>query len=249
MQLLPDCQSLPLTLCFYFSRCSRWTRLISRSAVNLGYLSDPFVSHLYRPKYGESSQSGSRKPPLINVGTHLRTWAIDLLVDQFLQRGGKQVVSLGAGSDTRFWRLMVSLLFISRGCWWESRGDRPAIGRYIEIDFPHLTSVKAQRISRSPTLQSPLRSTTSQGKPYTISKGGTQLTSEIYALLPLDLKSNPATTLTEELLPLLDPLLPTLFLAECVLCYLKPEVGEEIITWFDRFGDCAGVIYEMCGLE
>ena len=112
--------------------------------------------------------------------------------------------------------------------------------------------MKAQRISRPPTLQSPLRTTTTQpgsDKPYTISKGGTQLTSDIYTLLPLDLRSNPATTLTEELLPLLDPLLPTLFLAECVLCYLRPEVGEEIITWFDRFGDCAGVIYEMCGLE
>jgi [phosphatase 2A protein]-leucine-carboxy methyltransferase len=109
--------------------------------------------------------------------------------------------------------------------------------------------VKAQRISRSPSLQSPLRSTTTQDKPYTIQKGGTQLTSELYTLLPLDLKSNPATTLTEELLPLLDPSLPTLFLAECVFCYLKPEVGEEIIEWFDQFGDCAGVIYEMCGLE
>ena len=80
---------------------------LGRSAVNLGYLNDPFVSHLYRPKYGESSQSGSRKPPLINVGTHHRTWAIDLLVDQFLEKGGRQIVSLGAGSDTRFWRLMV----------------------------------------------------------------------------------------------------------------------------------------------
>jgi hypothetical protein len=114
MQLLPDCQSLPLPLHFYISRCSRWTSLTSRSAVNLGYLSDPFVSHLYRPKYGESSHSGSRKPPLINVGTHHRTWAIDLLVDQFLERGGKQVVSLGAGSDTRFWRLMVCLFFLIR---------------------------------------------------------------------------------------------------------------------------------------
>jgi len=86
-------------------------------------------------------------------------------------------------------------------------------------------------------------------KPYTISKGGTQLSSEIYTLLPLDLKFNPAKTLSEEVLPLLDPSLPTLFLAECVLCYLSPGVGEEIIDWFGQFEDCAGVIYEMCGLE
>jgi len=122
--------------------------------------------------------------------------------------------------------------------------------------------MKALRISRSSNLLSglaPLRTTTSnesQGagesdaKPYTISKGGTQLSSSVYTLLPVDLKSNPAETLSKEVLPLLDPSLPTLFLAECVLCYLKPEVGEEIIDWFGRtFDDCAGVIYEMCGLE
>jgi hypothetical protein len=102
MQPHPGCQSIPS-----LSSIFKVESLISSSAVNLGYLSDPFVSQLYRPKYGESSQSGSRKPPLINVGTHHRTWAIDLLVDQFLERGGRQVVSLGAGSDTRFWRLMV----------------------------------------------------------------------------------------------------------------------------------------------
>jgi len=107
MQPHPDCQYLPRV-----PDVVKVESLISSSAVNLGYLSDPFVSHLYRPKYGESSQSGSRKPPLINVGTHHRTWAIDLLVEQFLQRGGKQVVSLGAGSDTRFWRLMVCLFFL-----------------------------------------------------------------------------------------------------------------------------------------
>ena len=111
MQLPPDCQSPPLV-----SNIFKAESLMSSSAVNLGYLSDPFVSHLYRPKYGESSQSGSRKPPLINVGTHHRTWAIDLLVNQFLQRGGKQVVSLGAGSDTRFWRLMVCLYSLIRLC-------------------------------------------------------------------------------------------------------------------------------------
>lgn len=83
------------------------------SAAQAGYLHDPFASLLYKAPMSQpgavppQGASRARKPPLINVGTHHRTWGIDLLVDRFLQSGGKQVVSLGAGSDTRFWRLMV----------------------------------------------------------------------------------------------------------------------------------------------
>lgn len=149
----------------------------------------------------------------------------------------------------------------------QSRSDKPRISRYVEIDFPHMTSLKAQRIARSPKLRdlltsSPKDQTTSASTPassaanaaeeksYTISKGGTQLSSPIYTLLPLDLRQSPSRTLTREVLPLLDPSVPTLFLAECVFCYLMPEVGGEIINWFsERFESCMGVIYEMCGLE
>jgi [phosphatase 2A protein]-leucine-carboxy methyltransferase len=81
--------------------------VLSSSAVSLGYLDDPFVSLLYKPPF--SAGPPSRKPPLINVGTHHRTQAVDTIIEQFLGKGGKQVVSVGAGSDTRFWRLMVSM--------------------------------------------------------------------------------------------------------------------------------------------
>ncbi|KAJ9110609.1 hypothetical protein QFC22_006708 [Naganishia vaughanmartiniae] len=85
--------------------------------------------------------SAVKRPPLINIGTHHRSWAVDTLVERFLEsswvgrengdagrdgdgetadtqvdkgiserqsRGRKQIVSLGAGSDSRFWRLMPS---------------------------------------------------------------------------------------------------------------------------------------------
>jgi len=86
--------------------------LIYSSAVTLGYLDDPFTSLLYRPPRPPPGSSAlpTRKAPLINVGTHHRTYAIDHLVDQFLVEAGDhaQIVSLGAGSDSRFWRLRVS---------------------------------------------------------------------------------------------------------------------------------------------
>lgn len=78
--------------------------------MTLGYLDDPYTSLLYKPPRMHAGPSAIRKAPLINVGTHHRTAAIDLLVDKFLDQAGPnaQIVSLGAGSDTRYWRLRVS---------------------------------------------------------------------------------------------------------------------------------------------
>ncbi len=142
----------------------------------------------------------------------------------------------------------------------QSREKPSDLSCYVELDFPHVTSVKAQRISRSPRLQSlllaPSISTpqtddpSPSSHPFTISQGGTSLSSNIYHLLPVDLRHDPSDSLPKHLLPLLDTSLPTLFLAECVFCYMQPEQSRSILRWFgERFDMCAGVIYEMCGLE
>jgi [phosphatase 2A protein]-leucine-carboxy methyltransferase len=80
------------------------------SAVRQGYIQDEFVSY-FVPR----ARSLPTHVPLINIGTHVRTTSIDRLVQDFLKAGSedgepvkKQIVSLGAGSDTRFWRLSVS---------------------------------------------------------------------------------------------------------------------------------------------
>lgn len=56
----------------------------------------------------------NRRPPIINIGTWLRCETLDALVEAFLKSGGvgtkKQIISLGAGSDARYWRIMVSTL-------------------------------------------------------------------------------------------------------------------------------------------
>ena len=77
------------------------------SAVKLGYLQDPFVKFLVQRPHLQPP-----RPPLINVGTYVRSEAIDRLVDEWLElsaaEGKKcQIVSMGAGSDTRFWRINV----------------------------------------------------------------------------------------------------------------------------------------------
>lgn len=77
------------------------------STVNKGYLTDdPFIS-FFVPR----ARFLPPRAPLINVGTFVRATAIDQLVHQWIEKNDVvQIVSLGAGSDTRFWRLSVNKL-------------------------------------------------------------------------------------------------------------------------------------------
>lgn len=77
------------------------------SAVNKGYMQDTFIKHLVQHSHLQPPRA-----PLINVGTYVRSAAIDTLVDSWIslcETAGKpcQIVSLGAGSDTRYWRIAV----------------------------------------------------------------------------------------------------------------------------------------------
>ena len=82
------------------------------SAVKKGYIEDPFIA-LLLPR----AQFQPARPPLINIGTYVRSESIDALVEQWLgfceqQDTVCQIVSLGAGSDTRFWRINVRASYL-----------------------------------------------------------------------------------------------------------------------------------------
>lgn len=84
-----------------------------------------------------------RRPPWVNIGTHHRTHILDILIQHFLNSPStapKQVLSLGAGSDSRFWRL--------RNCLtpWPT-------ARWVETDFPESTATKAGSIVRHEPLR------------------------------------------------------------------------------------------------
>lgn len=90
------------------------------SAVKNGYTDDPYITHLI-PR----AQFQPARPPLINIGTYVRSRSIDALVEQWMEICEQQdtvcqIVSLGAGSDTRFWRINVrasSLTFTWGDAW------------------------------------------------------------------------------------------------------------------------------------
>ncbi|KAG6850865.1 hypothetical protein H0H93_007483 [Arthromyces matolae] len=208
------------------------------SAVKKGYVADPYIKHFVARAHLQPP-----RPPLINIGTYVRGLAIDRLVDRWFEiaenKDSKvQIVSLGAGSDTRFWRV-------------ETGKYRDRLARYVEIDFAEVTSKKAMAIRKSRELSLVL------GEDVKVGNGGTTLHAEKYHLLGMDLRQSPETTLGRiskghELI--LDPTLPTLLLFECVLVYMEPSASEAILRWFVEYfrpGNTAlgGIVYEMFNLE
>ncbi|EJD07963.1 leucine carboxyl methyltransferase [Fomitiporia mediterranea MF3/22] len=213
------------------------------SAVKKNYLSDPYVqffvprAHLQPPR-----------PPLINIGTYIRSESIDRLVDSWIKlcsSEGKscQLISLGAGSDTRFWRLANS-------------DNKNSLAKYIEIDFPEITTKKAMAIKKHRELIEALGGE----EQVSLANGGINLHSPIYHLLAADIRKPPSislapllTTSTDGFSPLLDPQVPTLLLFECVLAYMQPAESSALIAWFTNcFRQSAPlgvIVYEMFGLE
>lgn len=142
------------------------------SAVQKGYLIDHYIAplvpraHLHQPR-----------SPLINIGTYLRARGIDDLLENWFRLTGErkvQIVNLGAGSDTRFWRLAVRICFFyirkqekkERIDIVSQNGPRAGqLHRYIEIDFAENTSRKAMSIRKSRVLSAAL------GNPDAISVG------------------------------------------------------------------------------
>lgn len=128
------------------------------------------------------------------------------------------------------------------------------IAHYVELDFSAITTAKARRITQNATLSQALFPKGSEPQKPTISKGGTQLETPLYSLLPLDLRDpqdeGSVHPLVKALGDLLDPSLPTLLLAECVLCYMTPVESSALLSSFaSTFNDSMVVIYEMCGLK
>lgn len=103
--------------------------LCKLSASSLGYYKDPYVQYFVK--------SPSRRMPIINRGYYARVAAVETLVTKFLAADTptkKQVVILGAGLDTMFYRL-------------KEAGQLQQC-EYFELDFPDVTMQKVMIMKR-----------------------------------------------------------------------------------------------------
>ena len=132
----------------------------------------------------------------------------------------KQIVSLGAGSDTRYFRLQTDTSL------------RPQSFVYHELDFAENTAGKIKTILNVKKLNECIQ------EPLDISTDGTELHSPNYHIHPIDLRSLATRTSTlmasAESIDLkdLDISLPTLLISECCLVYLEPAAADAVLDYF-----------------
>ena len=169
-----------------------------------------------------------------STGTYTRTAALNTLVDAFLSEdeavrpGPRQIISLGAGTDTRPFHLF------------EEGNHKELI--YHEVDFEVVSSRKLRTVRGNPHLSRVLTDLSSSEESTTWSSrpaaGGE------YYCHGLDLRKLQESSETT-VLPGLRTDIPTLVLSECCLCYLSPEEARGVIAFFSsRTPSLAIAIYE-----
>ena len=158
---------------------------------------------------------------LVVIGTYARTFAVDRLVNSFLYSSSeskKQIISLGAGSDTRFFRII-------------NQDRKPPDVVYHELDFPSNTAQKVAMIKRFTNLKGLLE----ECGDYIATD--TELHSLRYHLHAIDLRTlslgNDSST-GSGAISHVDPDLPTLILSECCLTYLKPDAADNVVKHFTK---------------
>ena len=157
------------------------------------------------------------------TGTYVRTTAIDELVHRFLSAEPtvkKQIISLGAGSDTRFFRLQASGSYSLDSI------------IYHELDFAANTSSKISTLVQTESIKKCVPG------PLEISSDGSRLHSPTYHIHPIDLRSPfpSEDSMNPKSKPIapdhVDVTLPTLLISECCLVYLEPAAAEAVLDYF-----------------
>ena len=174
-------------------------------------------------------------PSLWLTGTYVRTTGIDHIVDIFLSSAGegrKQIISLGAGSDTRYFRLK------------QKRRKLDLV--YHEFDFEANTRKKIAQ-TRSPGFSAVAKTQAEvdmHAEQVELSQNQAALASPTYLIHPQDLRELPKETR----LPGTETTLPTLIISECCLVYLPPDDADAVLRYlsnlFPNTTPLAIVIYE-----
>jgi len=160
---------------------------------------------------------------LMHRGYYARVAAFSLALRRFVALGGRQIISLGAGFDTAFFRLV-------------REGACPDV--YVEVDLPQVTRNKTLIVKKTDELLRSLED---------VSFGVCEIHSKRYHLVSADLRSVEAIQQAIKRTPLSSDQ-PTLIIAECVLIYLPPQDSRQLLEHlFQSFklGPVIFMLYEQ----
>ncbi|KAM9996031.1 hypothetical protein ACTFIY_002223 [Dictyostelium cf. discoideum] len=201
------------------------------SAVNVGYYSDPFVKYFVKHPI--------RRQPLINRGFFSRVECIEQLVSQFFTQykdiNKKQIISLGCGFDTYYFRLM-------------NNKDIKKDFIYFEVDYDQVISNKIKIIQNHKELQTMIDqewdSKYDTNEKLASMVNHQKVSSKSYRLGSIDLTNLETFKIFDELE--IDYNVPTLFLSECVLVYIPTKCGNDVIQWAsNKFSESCFITYEQ----
>lgn len=205
--------------------------LCKYQAVLKGYYVDPFIEKFLPNKVKSTMQ---RKAPEINQGYYARSASIAFLVEEFIKNHPEaQIISLGSGYDTLYWRL--------KSC--KDLDNYTQNMKYIEIDMNQVVLHKIMAIKRHIDLSKHIKSLRLKGE---------SLLSEDYNLITFDLRQVDKTPLAIKLFEEcnLDINKPTLCLSECVLVYMPIHDSDSLLKWLsENFKKISIVNYEQCNME
>lgn len=181
--------------------------LCKRYAISVGYWKDPYIEYFVR-------QPKERKAPEISRGYYARVQGVSYLLTAFLKKTecNCQIINLGAGLDTLFWKL---------------KDENLLPKKYFEVDFPTIVARKIHNIKAKPALSKPIMESHA-GESLLVDSHS--LDSSRYAIIGADLRDLPK--LEEHLKKCsMDPQLPTILVTECVLIYLTQEHSTVLLKW------------------
>lgn len=191
------------------------------SMVKNGYFRDDYLCHFVT--------KCSRRTPLIHLGYCMRLLTVDFTLRSFLgAMSGQptQIISCGAGFDTSFFRLA-------------GNGFMHPEVYFYEVDFREVVDRKTKCILGSESLRECIGS-------FEVDQNGLRgLLGSQYRLIASDLHA--LDKLESNLMQAgVTFSLPTLFLAECAICYMDEASSSLLIQWVaSKFEDATFVTYEQ----
>lgn len=200
--------------------------LCKRFATSKGYWKDLYIQYFAR-------SVGERKAPEISRGYYARVKGVNHLLDAFIRKTecDCQVINVGAGLDTTFWRLKEENLLPRK---------------YFEVDFPTVVARKIHNIKTKPPLSKPLIETHSTDS---LLLDAHSLDSDRYCIIGADLRD--ISSLDEKLKKFqLNTELPTVFVSECVLVYMTPAHSSNLVCWAsETFHTAMFINYEQVNMS